>query len=298
MSLGIVLAASAGLLFGVLSLAYKYAERVKARPAQFTFVLSVVAGIETLLKSFTEQSTWSEPLLWIAGAVMGTVIVAGIYIIMAANTLGPVYTAWTMVNVSFLFAIFLSVLTLGERLLCVDPINLLLFGLTLYLFLRGMRHGDHVKLTRESLLHLLALVGVFVTNGLVTYGSKIKYAFFGEANTSAYATVFYFVSALITLFIILTNRKGKFLTKDELKSGALAGICMSTATILFLSAMALPVAAVFTITQGMSLTSGVALTTLVGKERLNAWMVLGVISGAILLLAVIFREQTAAWLCG
>jgi hypothetical protein len=62
--------------------------------------------------------------------------------------------------------------------------------------------------------------------------------------------------------------------------------------------MALPAAAVFTITQGMSLSSGVALTTLVGKERLNAWMVIGLISGTILLVAVIFREQAATWLCG
>ncbi|MBN1480864.1 hypothetical protein EH223_00095 [candidate division KSB1 bacterium] len=298
MSLGILLAVLAGLLYGILSLAYKYAERVKARSAQFTFVLSLVAGIETLLKSFTEQSNWGEPLLWIAGTGMGIVIVAGIYVIMAANRLGPVYSAWTMVNVSFLFAIFLSALLLGDKLVCSDPFNLLLFGLTLYLFVRGMRAGATKRRVRESVMHLLALLGVFVTNGLATFGSKLKYTFFAEANTSAYATVFYFVSAFITMMLLLRHRRAPLITKNELKAGALGGLCISTATILFLSAMALPAAAVFTITQGMSLTSGVALTTLIGKERMNVWMVLGLIIGAIVLVAVVFRERTAAWICG
>lgn len=298
MSLGILLALLAGLLYGILSLAYKYAERVKARSAPFTFMLSLVAGIITLLKSFTEQSNWAEPLLWIAGTGMGIVIVAGIYVIMAANRLGPVYSAWTIVNVSFLFAIFLSALLLGDKLVCSDPINLLLFSLTLYLFVRGLRAGATKRRVRETTMHLLALLGVFVTNGLATFGSKLKYTFFAETNTSAYATVFYFSSALFTLILMLRHRQGTLITKNEIKAGALGGLCISTATILFLSAMAMPAAAVFTITQGMSLTSGVALTTLIGKERLNLWMVLGLIMGAILLVAVVFREQTAFWICG
>ena len=297
MNLAIILAAFAGLLYGLLSLAYKYADRVKSRSAQFTFVMSASAAVVTFIKSFSEQSQWGEPLLWMAGAGMGIVIVAGVYVIMAANRLGPVYSSWTVVNVSFLFAIFLSAVILGERLLCVDPLNLLLFALTLYLFVKGMRAGaqHHHK---ETTLHLLTLIAVFATNGLATFGSKLKFTFFGEANTSAYATVFYLVSALITLIFILAKRNGPLFTKDEIKAGVIGGLCMSTATILFLSAMALPAAVVFTITQGVSLTSGVALTTLVGKEKLNRWMVFGLVMGAIVLVAVVFREYTAVWLCG
>ena len=298
MSLYIILAALAGLLYGTLSLAYKYAERVHARSAQFTFVLSVTAATVTFIKSFSEQSLWHEPMLWIAGAAMGCVIVAGVFVILAANRLGPVYSSWTMVNVSFLFAIFLSAVLLREKLLCVDPLNFLLFCLTLFLFVKGMRAGAGGRRQKETLLHLFALIGVFAANGLATFGSKLKYIFFGEANTAAYATVFYVVSALITLTLLLFRRNGPLLTGGEIKSGVLGGICISTATILFLSAMALPAAAVFTITQGVSLTSGVALTTIVGKERLNRWMALGLVLGAIVLVAVVFRETTAAWLCG
>lgn len=298
MSLGILFAASAGLLFGILSLAYKYADRVRARSAQFTFIMSVTGAVVTFLKSFTEQSTWGDPLLWISGSLMAVVIVGGVFVILAANRLGPVYSSWTMVNVSFLFAIFLSALILGEQLLCVDPINLLLFGLTLFLFVKGMRAGISVKPHRETFLHVLALLGVFAANGLATFGSKLKYEFFGEMNTSAYATVFYLVSAVITLALMLFKRDVSFLTQEEIKSGAVGGLCISVATILFLSAMELPAAAVFTITQGVSLTSGVALTTLVGKEKLNTWMVFGLIMGAIVLVAVIFRDVTARWMCG
>ncbi len=298
MSFGILLAASAGLLYGILSLAYKYAARVGARSAQFTFVMSVIAALVTFVKSFSEQSTWSDPLLWITGAGMGLVIVAGVFVIMAANRLGPVYLGWTMVNVSFLFAIFLSAIILGEKLLCVDPLNLLLFGITLFLFTKGMRAGAGVQKPQQAFLLIFALIGVFATNGLATFGSKLKYTFFAGDNTSAYATVFYLVSALITLVLILAKRQGSIMTTGEIKSGVVGGVCISTATILFLSAMELPAAAVFTITQGVSLTSGVALTTIVGKERLNKWMVFGLIMGAVLLVAVIFRDVTARWLCG
>ncbi len=298
MSLGIILALLAGLLYGTLSLVYKYAEQVNARSAQFTFMLTAGAAAVTFIKSFGETSTWGEPLLWSFGAGMGVVIVLGIYVLMAANRLGPVYSSWTIVNVSFLFAIFLSAVILKDKLLCVDPLNLALFGLTLFLFVRGMKASVGEQHSRKTWLHLLALIGVFATNGLATFGSKLKYALFAETNTSAYATTFYATSAVITLIIILVRRDGPLLRKSEIKAGLLGGLCMSVATILFLSAMSLPAAAVFTITQGVSLTSGVALATLVGRERLNRWMALGLLMGLLLLFAVIFREQTAAWLCG
>ena len=116
MNVGYVLAVSAGLLYGILSLAYKYAERTKARSAQFTFVLSLSAALVTLIKSFSEESAWADPRLWIYGVGMGIVIVFGIYVIMVANRLGPVYSSWTIINVSFLFAIFLSAVILKEKL--------------------------------------------------------------------------------------------------------------------------------------------------------------------------------------
>lgn len=298
MNIGILFAALAGLLYGILSLVYKYAEQKKCRSAQFTFVLSFSGAGVAFLKSFTEQSQWNEPLLWISGSAMGLVILFGIFVILAANRLGPVYSSWTVVNVSFLFAIFLSALFLKEKLLCVDPFNLLLFCFTLFFFVKGMKAGQASNRHRdETLRHLLALISVFVANGLATFGTKLKYAFFDEMNTSAYATIFYLVSAVITFVMMLYSKNQKFLTKEELISGILGGICISVATILFLSAMSLPAAAVFTITQGVSLTSGVALTTLIAKERLNRWMIFGLLMGLIVLLAVIFREFTARWIC-
>lgn len=298
MNVAILLAIAAGLLYGALSLAYKYAETVKARSAQFTFMMSVSGAVITFVKSFSETSTWSDPNLWLFGGGMGVVIVGGVYAIMAANRLGPVYSSWTVVNVSFLFAIFLSAIILKEKLLCVDPINLLLFGFTLYLFVRGMKAGGVARKRHETLAHVAALIGVFVLNGLATFGSKLKYVLFAEANTSAYATVFYLTSALLTFILILRKRQGALFLKNEIKAGVAGGVLISLGTILFLSAMSLPAAAVFTVTQGVSLTSGVALTTLVGKERLNGWMALGLAAGLVLLFAVIFREQTAVWLCG
>ena len=298
MNAAILLAVGAGLIYGVLSLAYKYAEQVKARSAQFTFVMSATGAIISFIKSFSEISTWDDPKLWIFGGILGVVIVLGVFVIMAANRLGPVYSSWTIVNVSFLFAIFLSAVVLKESLLCVDPLNLALFGLTLFLFVRGMKAGAGSQIGKQTFIHLAALIGIFVINGLATFGSKLKYTFFAENNTSAYATVFYLTSAAITLALMLAKNKKPLMTRHELQAGLLGGVCISTATLLFLSAMSLPAAAVFTITQGVSLTSGVALTTIVGKERLNSWMVLGLMFGLVLLFAVVFREQTAAWLCG
>lgn len=299
MNLAIVLALSAGLFFGMLSLAYKYADMKQCRSAQFTFVLSLCAAGITFIKSFTETSMWDDPVLWGLGASMGGVIVVGIFVLMAANRLGPVYSSWTVVNVSFLLAIFLSAILLQEQLLCVDSINLMIFGGTLYLFLRGMRaESGTAKSVSHTYLHLFALLGVFLTNGLVAFASKLKYTFWGDANTSALPTVFYLVSALIT-WVMIQRKHGRLeISKDEWAAGALGGLLMSLGTILFLTAMSLPAAAVFPITQGTSLTAGVALTTLIAKERLNRWMVLGVLVGLLLLFAVIYRETTATWLCG
>lgn len=298
MSTAILLAIIAGLLYGALSLAYKYAETVKARSAQFTFMMSISGAAITFAKSFSETSTWGDPHLWLFGGGMGVVIVGGVYVIMAANRLGPVYSSWTVVNVSFLFAIFLSAVILKEKLLCVDPVNLLIFCLTLYLFVRGMKAGGATRHRKETLVHVAALIGIFVINGLATFGSKLKYTLFAENNTSAYAAVFYLSSAVITFLLMYRDRQGPMFYKDEIKAGVAGGVLISVATILFLSAMSLPSAAVFTVTQGVSLTSGVVLTTLVGKERLNGWMALGLAAGLILLFAVIFREQAATWLCG
>ena len=297
MNAAIFLALTAGLLYGGLSLAYKLADVKKCRFSQFTFVMTLVGAFAALAKSFTEVTVWNSPLLWLHGGVMGVVIVVGIYVIMAANVRGPVYANWTVVNVSFLFAVFLSAVFLKEELLCADAANLLLFGVMLFLFVRGMRAGHADKPARESLTHILLLSAVFITNGLATFGSKLKYTFYGEANSSALPTVFYLTGALISALMIVRAHGRLHLTRDEWKIGALAGVLISSATILFLSAMSLPAAAVFTITQGTSLTAGVALTTLVGKERLNGRMALGLITGLLLLFAVIFREQTAAWLC-
>jgi drug/metabolite transporter (DMT)-like permease len=299
MTNGILLALTAGVIYGILSLAYKFADIKKCRSAQFTFVLSLVAALVAFAKSFSETSLWNSPALWLLGGIMGGIIVAGIFVIMAANRLGPVYSSWTMVNVSFMFAILLSALILKEKLLCVDAPNLLLFGLALYFFVRGMKAGYGAsKLATQSMKHVLMLLAVFVTNGLATFGSKLKYTFWGEANTSALPTVFYMISSGIAFILILRSGGKLQISRDEWKLGALGGVLISVGTILFLSAMTLPAAVVFTITQATSLTSGVALTTLVARERLNGWMVLGLMAGLLLLFAVVFREQTAQWLCG
>lgn len=298
MNPAVFLALAAGVLYGMLSLAYKFADTKKCRPPQFTFVMTLVGAFTALAKSFTEVTIWSSPLLWLLGGVMGVVIVAGIYVIMAANSRGPVYASWTVVNVSFLFAVFLSAVFLKEQLLSVDAVNLLLFGVTLFLFVRGMKAGHADQPAGESLTHILLLLAVFVTNGLAAFGSKLKYTFWGDANTSALPTVFYLTGALISALMIVRAHGRLHFTRDEWQIGSLAGVLISSATLMFLSAMSLPAAAVFTITQCTSLTAGVTLTTLVGKERLNGWMALGLMVGLLLLFAVIFREQAEGWLRG
>jgi drug/metabolite transporter (DMT)-like permease len=299
MSLGYFLAIIAGLIYGLLSLAYKWADVRRARSAHFTFILSITGALASLIKALTEQSIWSDPRLWLLGGAMGLVIVAGIFSLLAANRQGPVYASWTIINVSFLFAILLSIVILHERLLCVDPLNLFVFAIALYFFVHGMKKT--ILAGRETYhvwKHAGMLLLVFIFNGLATFGSKLKFTFWAHANTSALPTVFYLSSALLCLLLIYRQERRLRFTRDELKTGFAAGILISTGTIIFLTAMSLPAAAVFTICQGVSLTSGVLLNTLVGRERLNSWTVLGLFFGLILLFLVIFREPLALWMCG
>jgi len=293
MSVSVLLAAISGILFASLSLVYKYAENHECRFSHFTFVTSVVAAIFSFIPTFFQITNWQQLPLWTWSAVMAAFTVAGIFIVMYSNKLGPVYINWVIINVSFMLAIFLSALVFKEQVLLIDFINMLIFAAVLFFFSHGIKQGVDPQKTTHPMLFAVVLAGVFLVNGIVAFGGKIKFAAIGEHHTAAFTCALYIFAALFTLPVILKDKK--LVNRQELIAGVLAGFCFSVGTILFYAAMKGPAAAVFPTTQGVSMLGGVTLSTIVGKERLNRWTVMGIFLGVIVLLMIVFRLQITAY---
>ncbi|MFZ5517267.1 MAG: hypothetical protein ACOY90_11550 [Candidatus Zhuqueibacterota bacterium] len=295
MSLVILYAIAAGVLFALMGLGYKIAEQHKCRPVVFSFVFSLTGGIISLITSFYEVTHWDDPRLWAQGIVMGVLLVIALLLILEANRIGPASVSWTILNLSLLVPILISPLFFHDQVLLVDPFIVLFFVIMLLLFAHGMRVAD-TGLHRANRRFLLLLIIVFMSNGLFITGNKLKYVLFGNDNTAGLATIAYAVTAIIVLIIALKNKLRPMVSTNEVKIGILVGIFSSSGTIFFIKAMSLPATVVFPLTQGISLLGGVVLTAWIYKERLNKLMILGFGIGFLVLMLEAFRAPLSAML--
>ena len=96
--------------------------------------------------------------------------------------------------------------------------------------------------------------------------------------------------AFVTMRITQTEYQ---LTLDEWKAGSVAGVFNSVGTIFLLYAMRLPATMAFPISAIIAIIGGVALTSLVYKERLDRYKISGILFGLAALCLTVFREQIA-----
>jgi drug/metabolite transporter (DMT)-like permease len=76
----------------------------------------------------------------------------------------------------------------------------------------------------------------------------------------------------------------------EWKAGSVAGVFNSVGTIFLLYAMRLPATMAFPISAIIAIIGGVALTSLVYKERLDRFKISGILFGLATLCLTVFRE--------
>lgn len=290
--LPLICAITCGLANIAVGCSMKGAQNANCRTAWFG---SVATGIACLL-SMALLPFFSGPCdsggVWLIGIALGclfcTVIVLGVL----ANSMGPPSLAWSMANMGLLIPIGLAFL-MGESLRWTDAIMLLVFGLMLSAFHRGIAKADDAINTRPWIYGLL-LLAVFLGNGLLMFCFKLNQLLFPAANKASLLVAMYgsgFI--LFVLFSVIWHRPwhgiGSKTFLGEVKWGVMLGAAISITQILMQSAMSLPAIIVFPLVQGLSLIGGVGLMAYVYREKLNVFKIIGIISGLIVVILSVLR---------
>lgn len=294
-ALPLVLVMLAGMAFAVLGLSYKLASVHACRSSGFAAIFLLVAALLAGGRTFCEPTAWSDLRLWGLGLTMAALLFGALSLVVAVNRLGPASVSWTLINLSLLIPVLLAPLLLGERWLPLDSALLALFCLMLMSLRSGLRGGaresDHAAPGFWPLLMV-----AFVLNGTFQFGTKSTATLFHGANAAGLATIYFGGALALAALSHLAQTGGLRCTASEWRCGALAGTCAGVGNLLMLHSMSLPTIVVFPLAQGISLVGGVALTTVLFRERLNAGKLVGFALGLAVLLLALLREPLArAW---
>lgn len=282
-----------GLLWAVLGLAYKMADQTHCRTAPFSRVfMATCAAVSGLAAWRLEHTPWGDWRLWAMGVAFGVLFYLVILLLMPTYRLGPPSIVWVVVNLGALVPVFLSPFFKEPLYWQLDIGLIALFVITLMVFERGMAQTSDTA-PGGGTKFLLALLGVFLANGMLLTGPKLQGHFFGETARFGYLALFYAIGALVTFIFDLVQRKPLAVTRAEWTAGLMAGLSGGLGMMCFMSAMALPAAIAYPVNAGISLVGGVALTTLCYKERLNTLKVAGLALGLMVVLLFSLRDTLA-----
>ncbi|MBI5830984.1 MAG: hypothetical protein HZB16_01565 [Armatimonadetes bacterium] len=287
------LALLAGTCFALLGFSYKLAHARGCRAMPFAAGFLATAMLLAGVRAAFETTTWADPRLWALGGFMGVMLFAALTLVVLANRLGPASVSWMLVNLSLLIPIVLSAVLLREAFYPTDVLLLLTFGL----MLTALRHGVRAEQEGTASRAFWPLLGaLYVTNGLFQYGCKLKDAWFGAANSGGLAVVYFGVGMALALVCHLARTRERRFRREELLTGAQAGLFAGLGNLLILGAMSLPAIVVYPLSQGISLTGGVGLTALLYHEKLTRGKVVGFALSLCVLLLAVLREPLARWL--
>lgn len=288
-SLPVLCALFAGICFSVLGLSYKVADNHRCRPLVFVAVFTLTAGTLSLIKSFSEVTTWGDSRLWVLGLAGGLSLFFAIVFLVRANALGPASLTWTITNLSLLLPIVFAAVMFHERLYWVDLGSIALFSLMLWAFGRGVAGTGEVHAGNQFMFTLM-LAGVFIANGIWLICTRLTEQMFHGQNSAGFPIIAFFSAACYAILAYLLREGRQPWHAAEWKVGIFGGAASGIGTMFFLGAMTLPAIIVFPVGQGISLLGGVALTTIIYKERFTAMKFLGVILGLLVLLLSVLRE--------
>lgn len=164
MQVPLVMAILSGILYAVAALGYKMAERVNCRTSTFIVVFSMAGGVFAIIKSFSENSEWNNPRLWLLGIAMGILFDLAIFFILQSNKNGPASISWTMLNLSLLVPVILSPMLFQESVYWIDPVIVATFVVMLAFFAQSLRKSDDSN-QRKTPRYFFYLLGLFFSNG-------------------------------------------------------------------------------------------------------------------------------------
>lgn len=281
-----------GLFWAMLGLGYKVADHHSCRTGSFSRVMFFSAGVICGVALLVENTNWGNWRLWALGIAAGVLFYLVLLLLMPTYRLGPASVVWIVVNLGILIPIFLSPLFKETLYWFIDPILIGLFVLMLLAFQRGMAQARET--TRAGgMLFLFALLSVFLANGILLAAPKWQSIMFHGADRIGYLTISYFAGGVFTLLIDASKGESLRPTAWEWKAGLLSGMSTAIGMLFFMTAIKLPAAVVFSINGGISLLGGVALTTIIYRERLNLMKVVGLALGTLVLLIAVLRAPLA-----
>jgi len=290
--LSLICAISCGLTNTVVGWSFKGAQNAHCPTERFGGYGSGIA----LLAALGMLPFFSGPCLtggvWLIGSGLGVLFCATTALNVLANRMGPPSMAWSMANMGLLVPIILS-WRLGESFRWSDGVMLLVFGMMLLGFQRGMAQADdRIRTSRGR--YILLLAAVFLVNGLLMFGFKWNGMRYPDANPASLLTAMY-GSAWVCFMLWTTVRHGVKTSAPAnstlwptLKWGVVLGSAISLTQILMQAAMSLPAVVAFPLIQGLSLMGGVLLMAWVYRETLNGAKIVGLMAGlAVMILSVL-----------
>jgi len=271
----------------------KAAERSRLRPIAYAVVFQAAAAAVCLAGTPGESVPWRSARFWGLALAMGAFYVRALSAIVVANGLGPASLPWALANLSLVVPIALSALWLHEPLVLLDGAIFAAFLAMVALFVVGMRGGEKTEVTRPG-RYAAALVEVFLANGVLMFGYKLKQGWFGAEGSSGFVAVVFGSGALIGLAtpagVAWLRSRGAATgppAQEPRSDGArrpwkwalAGGVLGGLAAQCLLAAVQLPAAAVFPIVQGTGLLGGILLIAVIFRERINAWKIASLAAG-------------------
>jgi multidrug transporter EmrE-like cation transporter len=259
----------------------KAAERSRLAPMAYAIVFQASAAAVCLAGAAGEGMPWRSARFWALGLSMGVFYVRALTSIVVANGLGPASFPWALANLALVVPIALSAVWLDEPLVPLDGTVFAAFSAMVALFVLGMRSGQAKEVVRPG-RYAAALAEVFLANGILMFGYKLKQDWFGPEGSAGFMALVFGCGALLGCMMPagrawLTSLPGGSGggSKWALAAGVLGGLAAHS----LLVAVRLPAATVFPIVQGVGLLGGITVTTLAFRERFNGWKVTALVAG-------------------
>lgn len=269
-------------LFGAL------AQRRGCRPGAVALLFLSTVALAALVLLPAVDRAGVTPGLWCLAACMGGLYVTAVRTAVIANGRCPPTVVWSLANLAMVVPIGVAPLLFAEPWRAIDVPVAVAFAALLYAFHRGTNQaGERPSCGWAGVLPLLT--AVFLSNGLLMLGYKLKGAYWPEAGAIPFAAmVFGGGSALEAALQWLPKRRFD-LRAEEWRWGAAVGLAAAVANLALVGAARLPAVVLFPIVQGLSLSGGALLIILCLRERLNRWKLLGFAMAGLVIAAAVLR---------
>jgi len=264
------------------------AQRRGCRPGAVALLfLSTVALVSLLILPAVSRAG-ATPGLWGLAACMGALYVAAIRTSVVANGRCPPSLVWSLANLAMVVPIGLAPLIFAERWQPIDALIAAAFAGLLYAFHRGTNQaGERPASGWSRVLPLLAVV--FLSNGLLMLGYKLKAAYWPEAGAVPFAAMVFGCGSLLELALQWLPQRRLELRPEEWRYGIAVGLAAAVANIALVGAAPLPAVILFPIVQGLSLSGGALLIIVCLHEGVNRWKVLGFAMAGVVMAAAVLR---------